>query len=135
MENEQKKSDNHKRIYIIIATVLLCAVVYSFVCGRNNAGTDQLYKSTDAAVDTIEKEHADVGRELDAAKGQLDSAGAAVGRADQLITASEERVKQIAASIAECQCIVGECREIVADSQRIYSEVEKANRARTGSSG
>lgn len=83
MENEQKKSDNHKRIYIIIATVLLCTVVYSFVCGRNNAGTDQLYKSTDAAVDTIEKEHADVGRELDAAKGQLDSAGAAVGRADR----------------------------------------------------
>lgn len=128
MENEQKKSDNHNRIYIIIAAVLLCAVAYCTLrsCG-NDAGTDQLYKSTDSTVGQIEAEHTAVGRELDAATGQLDSAGAAVGSADQLITAGEERVKQNAASIAECQRIIGECREIVADSQRIYGEIEAAN--------
>ncbi len=135
MENEQKKSDNHNRIYVIIAAVLFCAVVYSFVCGRNNAGTDQLYKSTDAAVDAVEKEHADVGRELDAAGGQLNSATAAVGRADELVDRSQECVIRNTESVIECQQIVSECRKIIADSQRICREVEKANRAETGSGG
>lgn len=136
MKNEQKKFDNHNRICIIIAAILLCAVVYCTVrsCG-SDAGTAELYQHTDATVDAVEKEHAAAGRELDVATGQLNSAGTAVGRAEQFITASQKRVTENTAGLAECQQIVSECRKIVADSQRIYSEVEKANRAGTGSGG
>lgn len=134
MENEQKKSDNHNRIYIIIIAVVLCTAFYSFVrsCG-NDAGTAEVHQRTDAAMDAIEREHAVTGRELDTVGAELDSAGAAAKRADEFITASQERVNQNAASIDECQQIVSECRKIVADSQRVYCEVEEANRSRTGS--
>lgn len=134
MENEQKKSDNHSRIYIIIAAVVLCACAYCSVrgCG-DNAGTAEVYQRTDATVERIEKEHTNAGSELDNATGQLDSAGAAAKRADEFITASQECVIRNTASINECQRIVGECRKIVADCNRIYCEVEEANRSGTGS--
>ena len=66
MENEQKKSDNHSRIYIIIIAVVLCACAYRFVrsCG-NGAGTAEVYQRTDATVERIEKEHTNAGSELD----------------------------------------------------------------------
>lgn len=133
MKNEQKKSDNHS-IYIIIIALVLCSVAYCSVrgCGSDD-GTDLLYKSTDSTVEQIETEHAAAGSELDNVTGQLNRAGAAAKRADEFITASQERVNQNAASIDECQQIVGECRKIVADSQRIYCEVEEANRSGTGS--
>lgn len=136
MKNEQKKSDNHNRIYIIIIAVVLCTAFYSFVrsCG-NDAGTAEVHQRTDAAMDAIEREHAVTGRELDAVGAELDSAGAAAKRADEFITASQERVNQNAASIDECQQIVSECRKIVADCNRIYAEAEKANRSGTGSGG
>lgn len=135
MKNEQKKSDNHS-IYIIIIALVLCSVAYCSVrgCGSDD-GTDLLYKSTDSTVEQIETEHAAAGSELDNVTGQLNSAGAAAKRADEFITASQERVNQNAASIDECQRIVGECRTIVADSQRVYGEVEETNRARTGCGG
>lgn len=136
MENEQKKSDNHSRIYIIIAAVVLCACVYCSVrgCG-DNAGTAEVHQRTDATMERIEKEHTNAGRELDTVGAELDSAETAAKRADEFITASQERVNQNAASINECQRIVGECRKIVADCNRIYCEVEEANRSGTGSGG
>lgn len=136
MENEQKKSDNHNRIYIIIIAVVLCTAFYSFVrsCG-NGAGTAEVHQRTDATVEHIEKEHATAGRELEVVTGQLDSAGAAAKRADEFITASQERVAENTAGLADCQRIVGECRKIVADCNRIYCEVEEANRSGTGSCG
>lgn len=136
MGNEQKKSDNHSRIYIIIIALVLCAVAYCSVrgCGSDD-GTDLLYKSTDSTVEQIETEHAAAGSELDNVTGQLNSAGAAAKRADEFITASQERVNQNAASIDECQRIVGECRKIIADCNRIYAEAEKANRSGTGCGG
>lgn len=136
MKNEQKKSDNHNRIYIIIIAVVLCTAFYSFVrsCG-NDAGTAEVHQRTDATVERIEKEHTNAGSELDNATRQLDSAGAAAKRADEFITASQERVAENTAGLADCQRIVGECRKIVADSQRIYCEVEEANRSGTGSGG
>ena len=134
MENEQKKSDNHNRIYVIIIALVLCAVAYCSMrsCG-NGANIEQIHKSTDTTVDAVEAEHTNAGRELDNATGQLDSAGAAAKRADEFITASQECVIRNTASINECQRIVGECRKIVADSQRVYGEVEEANRSGTGS--
>lgn len=136
MKNEQKKSDNHNRIYIIIIAVVLCTAFYSFVrsCG-NDAGTAEVHQRTDATVERIEKEHTNAGSELDNATRQLDSAGAAAKRADEFITASQERVAENTAGLADCQRIVGESRKIVADSQRIYCEVEEANRSGTGSGG
>lgn len=134
MENEQKKSDNHSRIYIIIAAVVLCACAYCSVrgCG-DNAGIEKLHKSTDSTVGAVEKQHETIRSELDIAGTELDSAGTAVGRADEFITASQERVNQNAASLADCQRIVSDCRKIVTDSNRIYREVEEANRSRAGS--
>ena len=136
MENEQKKSDNHSRIYIIIAAVVLCACAYCSVrgCG-DNAGTAEVHQRTDATMERIEKEHTNAGRELDTVGAELDSAGTAVGRTDEFITASQERVAENTAGLADCQRIVGTCREIIADSQRIYCEVEEANRSGTGSGG
>ncbi len=133
MENEQKKSDNHNRIYVIIIALVLCAVAYCSMrsCG-NGANIEQKHTSTDTTVDAVEAEHTNAGRELDNATGQLDSAGAAAKRADEFITASQERVAENTAGLADCQRIVGACREIIADSQRIYCEVEEANRSGTG---
>ena len=133
MKNEQEKSTNNNRIYFIIIALVLCAVAYSFLrsCG-NGANIEQIHKSTDTTVDAVEAEHTNAGRELDNATGQLDSAGAAAKRADEFITASQERVAENTAGLADCQRIVGACREIIADSQRIYCEVEEANRSGTG---
>ena len=136
MENEQKKSDNHSRIYIIIAAVVLCACAYCSVrgCG-DNAGTAEVHQRTDATMERIEKEHTVVGSELDNVTGQLISAGTTVDRADQLITAGQERVNQNAASLADCRRLVSDCRKIVADCNQIYAEAEKANRSGTESGG
>lgn len=136
MENEQKKSDNHNRIYIIIAALVLCAGAYCTLRGSGNgAGTAEVHQRTDATMEHIEKEHATAGRELEVVTGQLDSAGAAAKRADEFITASQERVAENTAGLADCQHIVSECRKIVADSQRVYCEVEEANRSGTESGG
>ena len=136
MGNEQKKYDNHSRIYIIIVALVLCAVAYGSVrgCG-SGAGTAEVHQRTDATMEHIEKEHTVVGSELDNVAGQLISAGTAVDRADQLITASQERVNQNAASLADCQRLVSDCRKIVADCNQIYAEAEKANRSGTESGG
>lgn len=136
MENEQKKSDNHSRIYIIIIALVLCAVAYCSVrgCG-SGAGTSEVHQRTDATMERIEKEHTVVGSELDNVTGQLISAGTTVDRADQLITASQERVNQNAASLADCRRLVSDCRKIVADCNQIYAEAEKANRSGTESGG
>lgn len=136
MENEQKKSDNHNRIYIIIIAVVLCTAFYSFVrgCG-NGANIEQIHKSTDTTVDAVEAEHATAGRELDTVGAELDSAGTAVGRTDELVDRSQECVIRNTESVIECQQIVSECRKIVADSNRIIGEVDAANRSRTGSGG
>lgn len=135
MKNEQKKSDNHS-IYIIIIALVLCAVAYCSVrgCG-SGAGTAEVHQRTDATMERIEKEHTVVGSELDNVTGQLISAGTTVDRADQLITASQERVNQNAASLADCRRLVSDCRKIVADCNQIYAEAEKANRSGTESGG
>lgn len=136
MENEQKKSDNHNRIYIIIAALVLCAGAYCTLRGSGNgAGTAEVHQRTDATMERIEKEHTNAGRELDAVGAELDSAGTAVGRTDELVDRSQECVIRNTESIIECQQIVSDCRKIVTDSNRIYREVEEANRSRAGSGG
>lgn len=134
MENEQKKSDNYSRIYIIIIALVLCAFVYCTVRGGgNDANIEQLHKSTDNTMAEIEREHQQAASELDAAGGQLNSAGETAGRIDDLINQSQNAGTAITAGITDCKRIVGECEEIIADSQRIYCEVEEANRSGTGS--
>lgn len=134
MENEQKKSNNSNRFYVVIVALLLCTVIGYAVRGCGNY-TDpaELYQRTDAAVERIEAEHTDAGRELDIVSGQLNSAGAAVGRTDELVDRSQECVIRNTESVIECQQIVSECRKIVADCNRIYAEAEKANRSGTES--
>ncbi len=136
MGNEQKKSDNHNYFYYIIAGVLLFTIINFTMrsCG-NDAGTAEVHQRTDATMERIEKEHTVVGSELDNVTGRLISAGTAVSRADQLITASQERVNQNAANLADCQRLVSDCRKIVADCNQIYAETEKANRSGTESGG
>lgn len=136
MGNEQKKSDNHNRIYVIIIALVLCAVAYCSVrgCG-NGANIEQIHKSTDTTVDAVEAEHATAGRELDTVGAELDSAGETAGRIDDLINQSQNAGTAITAGITDCKRIVGECEEIVADSQRICREIEAANSDRKGSGG
>ena len=136
MGNEQKKSDNHNYFYYIIAGVLLFTIINFTMrsCG-NDAGTAEVHQRTDATMERIEKEHTVVGSELDNVTGRLIIAGTAVDRADQLITASQERVNQNAANLADCQRLVSDCRKIVADCNQIYAETEKANRSGTESGG
>lgn len=137
MKNEQEKSTNNNRNYIIIIALVFCAFVYCTVrgCGGNDANIEQLHKSTDNTMAEIEGEHATAGRELDAAGGQLNSAGETAGRIDVLINRSQSAGTAITAGIADCKRIVGECEEIVADSQRICREIEAANSDRKGSGG
>lgn len=136
MLNEQKKSNNSNRFYIIVLAVLLCAGVYSAVrgCG-NDAGTAELYQRTDAAVGAVEKQHETIGCELKTVGGQLDTARETAGRIDGLINQSQNAGAEIATGITNCQRIVADCRKIVTDSNRIYREVEEANRSRAGSGG
>lgn len=137
MTNEQEKSTNNNRIYFIIAALVFCAFVYCTVrgCGGNDANIEQLHKSIDNTMAEIEGEHATAGRELDAAGGQLNSAGETAGRIDDLINRSQSAGTAITEGIADCKRIVGECEEIVADSQRICREIEAANSDRKGSGG
>lgn len=137
MTNEQEKSTNNNRIYFIIVALVFCAFVYCTVrgCGGNDANIEQLHKSTDNTMAEIEGEHATAGRELDAAGGQLNSAGETAGRIDDLINQSQNAGTAITAGITDCKRIVGECEEIVADSQRICREIEAANSDRKGSGG
>ncbi len=137
MTNEQEKSTNNNRIYFIIVALVFCAFVYCTVrgCGGNDANIEQLHKSTDNTMAEIEGEHATAGRELDAAGGQLNSAGETAGRIDVLINRSQSAGTAITEGIADCKRIVGECEEIVADSQRICREIEAANSDRKGSGG
>ena len=137
MKNEQEKSTNNNRNYIIIIALVFCAFVYCTVrgCGGNDANIEQLHKSTDNTMAEIEGEHATAGRELDAAGGQLNSAGETAGRIDVLINRSQSAGTAITEGIADCKRIVGECEEIVADSQRICREIEAANSDRKGSGG
>lgn len=137
MKNEQEKSINNNRIYFIIAALVFCAFVYCTVrgCGGNDANIEQLHKSTDNTMAEIEREHQQAASELDAAGGQLDSAGETAGRIDVLINRSQSAGTAITAEITDCKRIVGECEEIVADSQRICREIEAANSDRKGSGG
>lgn len=137
MTNEQEKSTNNNRIYFIIVALVFCAFVYCTVrgCGGNDANIEQLHKSTDNTMAEIEGEHATAGRELDAAGGQLNSAGETAGRIDVLINRSQSAGTAITEGITDCKRIVGECEEIVADSQRICREIEAANSDRKGSGG
>lgn len=137
MTNEQEKSTNNNRIYFIIVALVFCTFVYCTVrgCGGNDANIEQLHKSTDNTMAEIEGEHATAGRELDAAGGQLNSAGETAGRIDDLINQSQNAGTAITAGITDCKRIVGECEEIVADSQRICREIEAANSDRKGSGG
>lgn len=137
MTNEQEKSTNNNRNYIIIIALVFCAFVYCTVrgCGGNDAGTAEVHQRTDATMERIEKEHTVVGSELDNVTGQLDSAGETAGRIDDLINQSQNAGTAITAGITDCKRIVGECEEIVADSQRICREIEAANSDRKGSGG
>lgn len=137
MTNEQEKSTNNNRIYFIIAALVFCAFVYCTVrgCGGNDANIEQLHKSTDNTMAEIEREHQQAASELDAAGGQLNSAGETAGRIDVLINRSQSAGTAITEGIADCKRIVGECEEIVADSQRICREIEAANSDRKGSGG
>lgn len=135
MKNEQEKSTNNNRNYIIIIALVFCAFVYCTVrgCGGNDANIEQLHKSTDNTMAEIEGEHQQAASELDAAGGQLNSAGETAGRIDDLINQSQNAGTAITAGITDCKRIVGECEEIVADSQRICREIEKANNGGTAS--
>ena len=137
MTNEQEKSTNNNRIYFIIVALVFCAFVYCTVrgCGGNDANIEQLHKSTDNTMAEIEREHQQAASELDAAGGQLNSAGETAGRIDELIGRSENAGTAITAGNSECKRIVSECQKIVADSQRICREIEAANSDRKGSGG
>lgn len=136
MENEQKKSNNHRNFYAAVAVMLLLAVIYSAVrsCG-NDTEPAELYQRTDAAVGAVEKQHETIGCELKTVGGQLDTARETAGRIDGLINQSQNAGAEIATGITNCQRIVADCRKIVTDSNRIYREVEEANRSRAGSGG
>ena len=137
MKNEQEKSTNNNRNYIIIIALVFCAFVYCTVrgCVGNDANIEQLHKSTDNTMAEIEGEHQQAASELDAAGGQLNSAGETAGRIDDLINQSENAGAAITAGNSECKRIVSECQKIVADSNRIIGEVDAANRTGTGSGG
>ena len=106
MTNEQKKSNNSNRNYIIIAAVLLCAVVYCTVrcCGLhdNGRGVDAVRKQLDAA-----------GSNQQTITSGIENAAGTAGRSEEAINnadAAAERIESVqrtaAAIIADSQSII-----------------------------
>ena len=111
MKNEQKKSDNHSRIYIIIIAVVLCAGTYFFMRGGgDNART----------ADSVGKQIEQAGRNQQAITGGIADAESTAGSVTTSIDRSQEAIGtatsaagRLESYLAESGSLIAECREIV----------------------
>lgn len=127
MENEQKKSNNSNRFYIIVFVVLLCAGIYCAVrgCG-NETGSDN---SSAATVDRIKDSAGTAaGNIADAAKGN-NNAEKAIQRADTELERGQAAAEDCAERINRIEQLVKECIDGNRQALDIMQRIEAANTA------
>lgn len=130
------KSKNY--LYILAAAIgIIMAIAAAYYFGGRSS-TDSpsgIQADTNQSVAELKEQSTNAQHQFDAVGRELDSAGEAAGRANELIEASQERAKEDATSLAECRRIAGQCKAISEDIQRIMREADEAagGRATTGS--
>lgn len=127
MKNEQKKSDNHNRIYIIIIVLVLCACAYSAVrgCGNESGGDN----SSTATVGRIKDSAGTAASNIaDAAKGN-NNAEKAIQRADTELERGQAAAEDCAERINRIEQLVKECIDGNRQALDIMQRIEAANTA------
>lgn len=127
MGNEQKKFDNHSRIYIIIIALVLCTVAYCSVrgCG-SDADIDQLYKSTDSTVERIETTATGAAGNIADAAGRNNVAQKTIDRAVTELENSQRAAAESAERIDRIQSLVNECIRRNQESINLMLQIEGA---------
>ena len=111
MENEQKKSDNHNRIYVIIITLVLCTAAYFYMrSSGDNAGT----------ADSVGKQIEQAGRNQQAitcgiadAESTAGSVTTSIDRSQEAIGTATSAAGRLESYLAESGNIIAECRAII----------------------
>ena len=125
MENEQKKSNNSNRFYIIVFVVLLCAGIYCAVrgCG-NETGSDN---SSAATVDRIKDSAGTAaGNIADASRGN-GNAEKAIRRADAELERGQAAAEDSAERINRIEQLVKECIDANRKALSVMQRIETAN--------
>lgn len=125
MKNEQKKSDNSNRFYIIVFVVLLCAVAYCSVrgCG-NETGSDN---SSAATVDRIKDSAGTAAGNIADAARENYNAEKAIQRADAELERGQAAAEDCAGRINRIEQFIKECIDGNRDALRIMQRIETAN--------
>lgn len=125
MKNEQKKSDNSNRFYIIVFVVLLCAGIYCAVrgCG-NEKGSDN---SSAATVDRIKDSAGTAAGNIADAARENYNAEKAIQRADDELERSQAAVEDSAKRINRIEQLVKECINGNRKALNIMQRIETTN--------
>lgn len=125
MENEQKKSNNSNRFYIIVFVVLLCAGIYCAVrgCG-NETGSDN---SSAATVDRIKDSAGTAAGNIADAARENYNAEKAIQRADAELERGQAAAEDCAERINRIEQLIKECIDGNRDAIRIMQRIETAN--------
>ncbi len=125
MKNEQKKSDNSNRFYIIVFVVLLCAGIYCAVrgCG-NETGSDN---SSAATVDRIKDSAGTAAGNIADAARENYNAEKAIQRADAELERGQAAAEDCAERINRIEQLIKECIDGNRDALRIMQRIETAN--------
>ena len=125
MENEQKKSDNHNRIYIIIAALVLCAGAY---CALRGSGNEPgVNNNSTAKVDRIKDSAGTAAGDIaDAARGN-NNAEKAIQRADDELERSQEAAENSTERINSIEQLVKECINGNRKALNIMQRIETTN--------
>lgn len=127
MENEQKKSDNHNRIYIIIIVLVFCSVAYFTLRGYGNeSGSDN---NSTATVDRIKDSAGTAASNIaDAARGN-NNAEKAIQRADEELERSQAAAEDGTKRINRIEQLVEECIDGNREALSIMHRIETTNTA------
>lgn len=125
MENEQKKSNNSNRFYIIVFVVLLCAGIYCAVrgCG-NETGSDN---SSAATVDRIKDSAGTAAGNIADAARENYNAEKAIQRADTELERGQAAAEDCAERINRIEQLVKECIDGNRQALDIMQRIEAAN--------
>lgn len=125
MKNEQKKSDNSNRFYIIVFVVLLCAGIYCAVrgCG-NETGSDN---SSAATVDRIKDSAGTAAGNIADATRENYNAEKAIQRADAELERGQAAAEDCAERINRIEQLIKECIDGNRDALRIMQRIETEN--------
>lgn len=125
MENEQKKSNNSNRFYIIVFVVLLCAGIYCAVrgCG-NETGSDN---SSAATVDRIKDSAGTAAGNIADAARENYNAEKTIQRADAELERGQAAAEDCAERINRIEQLIKECIDGNRDALRIMQRIETAN--------